>query len=135
MSVDLFVVLRSDQLPTVAGWQFELDRLDAPVQLAQDVDPAAHSGFWPVSIDGAASGFEFLTGSIPDCLGDLAPSDIGDRDLVAMFTTHSDMTELRCSMLAASGLASLTDGLIVDGETGDLTTVEELLDQERSIAP
>lgn len=41
----------------------------------------------------------------------LGPGDAGEE--------YGDMTELRCSMVAAAGLASLTDGLIVDGETGD----------------
>jgi hypothetical protein len=134
VSVDLFVVLNSGRLPNVESWQAELGRLSAPVELDRTVDPASHTGFWPIHIDGTASGFEFLTGSVSDCLGDLAPNQIDGRDLVAQFTTHSDMSELRGSMLAAAGLASLTNGLIVDGETGELTTIEELLDQERSIA-
>lgn len=133
MSVDLFVAIRPNQLPTVEAWQAELDRLGAGFRLDETVDPTDLSGFWPTQMGEEESGFEFMTGSVEDCLDHLAPDNLADRNLVAVFTTHSDLIELRCSMFATAALASLTDGVIVDGSTSQPSTVDELLEQARDI--
>lgn len=59
--------------------------------------------------------------------------DIGSRDAVATFTTHSDMRELKSSMLAAATLAELSGGLVFDEDTGGVLPGARLLDEARSI--
>lgn len=117
MSVDVFVFLRKQDLPPVDAWQAQLDALGALVRLDGGVDPRTHTGYWPADLDGATSGFEFFTGSLSATFGPTAPPGIGDRDLVAQFVTHSDMRELKCSMLAAAALAEAGDGVVFDEDT------------------
>lgn len=132
MSVDVYVFLRKEALPETAAWQAELDRLAISVQLDGDVDPRAHTGYWPATIDGADSGFEFYTDPVDETFDEPLPG-LEDRDLVARFVTHSDLTELRCSMYAAAALASVTSGVYFDEETGEVAPAQRLLDEARSI--
>jgi hypothetical protein len=84
-------------------------------------------------IRGIASGFEFYAGSIESAFGTPAPECIGGRDFAVNLVTHSDIRELECSLFAAAALASVTDGVAFDEETGGIMPFAALLDEARSI--
>ncbi len=114
MSVDLYVFLRSGHLPSISEWQTQLDALTVDLRLDPEVDPRSHTGYWPAELDGVSSGFEFVLGSVKETFGSAPPPGVGDREVVAQFVTHSDMHELKCSMLAAAALATFADGVVFD---------------------
>ena len=133
MSVDVFVFLKRENLPSTAAWQQALDRLGIDIQLDASIEAASHSGYWPARLGGKPSGFEILVGQISDIFGRTAPPGVGERDIAADFVTHSDMVELQCSMFAAAALGIETDGLIFDEDTDGLMQPSELLEQARAI--
>ena len=132
VSVNVFVFL-GRHLPPLPDWQTELDRLGIDLRLDEGINPSSHSGYWPASVDGEPSGFEFYSGGVTDVFGTPAPPGIGDRDVVANFVTHSNMQELKCSMLAGAALAMLADGVVFDEDSGGTMDGEEFLAQARSM--
>jgi hypothetical protein len=80
-----------------------------------------------------AAGFEFYLSPVAEGFG-VVDFDIGSRDLVANFMTHSDMGALKGSMLAAAALAEAADGLVFDEGTGGVMPAARLLEQARDIA-
>jgi hypothetical protein len=73
MSVDLYVFLSAEKLPTAAEWQTAIDRLGADVHLDQSIDAAHHSGFWPARCGSTSLGFEFYVGAISEIFGAAHP--------------------------------------------------------------
>jgi hypothetical protein len=133
VSVDQFVFLRQEDLPSTSKWQVALDQLGIDLQLDPTVEPSLHAGFWPARLGGEHAGFEYYSGSIPDAFGAAPPDGLNGRDYVVNLVTHSDLHELRCAMYAASALASLCDGVCLDEETGELTSASAVLQEARSI--
>lgn len=133
MSVDVFVFLKRENLPSTAAWQQALDRLGIDIQLYAGIEAASHSGYWPARLGGQPSGFEIFVGPIADVFGGAAPAGVDERDTVADFVTHSDMRELQCSMFVAAALGIEADGLISDDDTEGLMPPAELLEQARAI--
>ena len=133
MSVDVFVFLKRSNLPSTDEWQETLTKLNTGLLLDAECQAEDHSGYWPASFpDGLSAGFEFLLSPVAEGFGPV-DFDIGDRDFVANFITHSDMRELKGSMFAAASLAVAADGLVFDEETGDVMPPLELLQQARNI--
>jgi hypothetical protein len=133
MSVDIFVFMREQDLPSTRRWQAALDRLEVGIHLDATPEPTTHSGYWPVTASAQASGFEYLAGPIADAFGSQPPVEVQDRDFVVDLITHSDMQELRCAMFAACALAPECNGVIVDGESGTVMTTAEMRAQASSI--
>jgi hypothetical protein len=121
MSVNSFLFLRDDQLPTIKQWQEALDLAEADITLGDIDDLRSHSGFFPASYQGAPSGFEWYYDTIEESYGDDLPSEIGDKTHAVTLVTHSDMRELICALIAGGILAKISDGLVLDGETGKLS--------------
>jgi hypothetical protein len=134
VSVDIFVFMREQDLPSTSRWQAALDGLDVGLQLDATPDPATHSGYWPVKTSAQVSGFEYFAGPLADAFGAQPPVEVEDRDFVVDLVTHSDMQELRSAMYAACALALECNGVIVDGESGTVMTTAELRTQANSIA-
>jgi hypothetical protein len=133
VSVDVFVFLKRESLPSTAAWQGAVDRLGIDVQLDASIEVASHSGYWPARLGGQPSGFEILVGPIPDVFGRAAPPGLDERNIAVDFVTGSDMRELQCSMFAAAALGIETDGLIFDDDSEGLMQPSELLEQARAI--
>jgi hypothetical protein len=72
---------------------------------------------------------------VPEAFGGDVPLEFADRDFVVNLVTHSDVVEQKHPMLAAVALANVADGLILNGETGDVVSSEEMLQEARSIEP
>jgi hypothetical protein len=134
VSVDQFVFLREENLPSTSTWQVALDQLGIDLQLDPTVEPSLHAGYWPARLGGEETGFEHFSGTIPDAFGAVLPDGLNGRDYVVNLVTRSDVRELRCAMYAASALASVCDGLCLDEETGRLISASAVLQEARSIS-
>lgn len=96
-------------------------------QGTDDVDDlATFSGFLPARLTGRDAGFEWLFGTIAEVFGEARP-DTGNRAHAANFITHSDMTELASAQHAAAVLAQIANGILYDGESGEIFSPEELI--------
>jgi hypothetical protein len=133
VSVDVFVFLKRENLPSTATWQRALDRLGIDVQLDASIEAVNHAGYWPAQVGGQPSGFEILVGPIADVFGRAAPPGIDERDVAANFVTHGDMRELQGSMFVAAVLGIEAGGLIFDDNTEGVMQPSELLEQARAI--
>jgi hypothetical protein len=126
MSVDSFVFLHANRLPTISEWQRALDEKQCGIVLESIDDLHTHSGYLPVDYRGHPSGFEWFFGPVADVFGE-KPEAVGDRSHAIDFVTHSDMQELICSMIAGAVLAKLANGLVLDEESGEFINGDEAL--------
>jgi hypothetical protein len=132
MSVTTSVFIARAALPTTAIWQQAIDALDVGLVLAADTEPTTQEGYWPATLQGSSSGFEFYLEDRAD-EGDEAPAEVGDRDVEVLFVTHSDLIELKCALLAAVALARRSDGVIVD-EDLEVWPTDDVEAEARSIS-
>lgn len=133
MSVTTSVYLDRRNLPTTASWQAAIDTLEIGLALDPEPDTSTHVGYWPATIHGASSGFEFYLEDRAGSDDDGFPAVVGDRDLVVRLVTHSDLDELKCALLAAVALARLADGIIVDDEL-EVWSTDDVETDARSIS-
>lgn len=118
MSVDLIVCLRRSAMPSPAAWQQAIAAMGLPVELDTDFDPDTFSGFLPCKLRGALSGFEYFTGRLSSEEAAEMGAPVG-ADFSVTLVTHSDLTELACSTVAAGALARASGGLLVDPQSGE----------------
>lgn len=147
MSVHLEVFLRQENLPSRLAWQHAIDAEAIDLQL-DDADTRTQVGFWPCKLNGTDCGFEYIFGkaeppghekpqnasskgfwtrlfgtessSEPEEPGDVQ-TIIGDRDHVVEFVWHSSIDDGRAAAFAAAVLAKITDGFLLDPQSGELT--------------
>jgi hypothetical protein len=119
MADDEFIVyLRRSEMPSPSRWRRAILGLELPVELDDGFDPDTFRGFVRCRIRGAKSGFEY---SAEDLSPRRAARERAPRgsDFAVTLSADSDLRELACAALAASALAWLTDGLLVDADSGD----------------
>jgi hypothetical protein len=117
MSLDSFVILRDDRLPSLEEWQRAIDSLGVDISLDSIDNLRKHSGYLPAKFNGLDSGFEWFYGLSAEFFRD-TPIDVEDRNYTINFVTRSDMQELMCALFAAGALAKVADGLFYDEENG-----------------
>lgn len=134
MSVDTYVFLRDENLPTVREWQSALDRANTGIVLDLIDDLRTHMGYLPAQYQGEESGFEWYYGPLAECFGGVPPEGLGDRGHVINLVLHSDMRELACAMVSGAVLATIASGLVYDEESGSVISGDMALTAARSIA-
>jgi hypothetical protein len=118
MSVQLSVYLGDDRVPTFENWQSAVR--DAGHDLIIDeFSPRDHLGFVPMRLNGQECGFEyFFSEVVAEEIEDIAAT-VGDRDRLAEFVWHSSEHDGRAAEIAAAVLASISDGIFFDPQSGD----------------
>jgi hypothetical protein len=137
MSVNWYVYLRDEDLPSYEQWQQEIDRRAIDLKLDK-FSPRDQFGFLPAKFNGAECGFEYSFGDVDETANDGPLEEIGNRDRVATFTTHGGQdVDFQTAMLAAAVLAALTNGVYEGGgfakgeEAFNLIRDQENADRER----
>ncbi len=134
MSVSIVVFLHSAKLPTPSDWAEAIRTQGFDMQLDSDFDPRTKSGFLPCQYASTVAGFEYYFGEAADTEpGDAAMQRIGDRDAAVSLVTHSEMRGLVTSVIAASVLCSLSDGLLWDTEADELVPASGALGWAREM--
>lgn len=133
MSVDSFVFLRSDRLPTVAELQRAMDEAATGIRLEDVGDPRVHTGYWPMLHKGQQSGFEWHIRDASDLSELSLPGNLGDRDSVIHFITHSDLREYMCAVLTGAIIAHHSDGLFYDEESDALIDGESAMEIAKQV--
>ncbi|MBX7097376.1 MAG: hypothetical protein K1X89_06680 [Myxococcaceae bacterium] len=128
MSVTMAVFLKRAYLPETREWAQAIRSSGFDMVLDPEVEVASASGFWPCTYAGVNAGFEFSAAPVVRSeLGEDVLEELGDRDLMVTFVTHSDMRELMTSNIAAAVLCSITDGVLWDTEANELTPASKAL--------
>ncbi len=126
MSVTMLVYLNRAVMPVPEAWAQAIHEAGFPMDLPIDFDPNEHTGFLPCRYDGNEGGFEFSIEPV-DLDDDEFAAEIGSRDSVVEFVTHSSFRELMTSVIASGVLASMTDGVLIDTEGGDVTPAQDAM--------
>ena len=114
MSIELHAFVPASQLPTVTQWQTAIDALGYPVQLDQQLDWQATSGFTPCTIEGRSSGFELDVGE-PSDVAEAYPglaALVRDTAWAITFRWGGDLQECACALAAAAGLVRCCDARV-----------------------
>lgn len=122
MSVDFFVYLSREAMPTPKEWARALVERGFPAELDEDFDVDDFSGFLPCSFDGVEAGFEYTSGS-PEALDELELP--GDCDFQVTFSTDSEARDLASSVVCAAVLCALSGGVLVDPRADLAVTAED----------
>jgi hypothetical protein len=134
MSYDLIVYLRNIEMPTPAAWQARVGQasFSFPIELSQDFDPRAMTGFLPVKVDGFTAGFEYyFTPASEEELVEVGENGKADK-AVLFCALHNQFRELIAAFAAASMLASLAGGLLVDPQSGEKIHSDNAISWARS---
>ncbi len=118
MSVDLIVYVKRSAMPTTQRWAEAIREAGFPLELGSDFDLDTATGFRPCKLRGVLSGFEYYSGRLSeqDCQDLGAPSGC---DFSAMLSTGSDLRECATSLIAASVLCQISNGMLYDPQAGD----------------
>lgn len=113
MSVDMYV-LCADALPLKSEWQKAIEQQHFPLSLSPDFDPAKDSGFWPGTLKGATTGFEFYKLNPPEWERRPGVGKPGTFLSGAALSSHSEFTGLLASILTAVAIARTCHGIVYD---------------------
>lgn len=117
MSVDLIVYLRRAGMPKASRWAEAIRNAGFPVDFEYDFDSESAAGFRPCTFRGELSGFEYYSSHLSEEERDQrgAPPEC---DFCVNLVTHSDLRDFATSLIAASVLAEITGGVLVDPQSG-----------------
>lgn len=111
--VSVSVVLARDRLPSAEAWQRAIDELGLPLRLDPDVDTASFIGLWPVTLQGAGTGFEYVVDRDPGA-PEGPPDSSAIPDDVRVTLISRSAVESRAAITAAAALAAVSHGLVHD---------------------
>lgn len=105
-------------MPTPADWQAAIANAGFPVRLDCDFDADTFTGFLPCRVNGELSGFEYYSSkiSVSEASELQVPASV---DFSVTFQIGSRPMELISAAAASSALASTTDGLLIDPQSGE----------------
>jgi hypothetical protein len=130
MSIDLIVYLPRTSMPTPERWAMAIHDAGFAVDLDVDFDPITATGFRPCRIRGMQAGFEYYC----RLLSEQERRESGppaDCDLLVTLVTHTDLRECVTAIVAASVLCHMTDGLLVDPQSGQHFRADKALEWAR----
>lgn len=134
MSADIYV-LSDRQLTSMVEWQQAIDAASFPLQLDTRRPLGKLHGFLPVSFDRESSGFECEHCSADDLIDETADVDFGRRWQHALaFRFDGDFREGVSAFAAAAAYAMATDGVLFDGESGEVMPPPQALREARTMA-
>lgn len=130
MSLEVYVFLDRDLLPTASEWASAIRGAGFDVDMYADFDTKTHSGFLPCpdSHTGFEYYFEALTESM---ISDLNPSPaersrLEFKNSIVSFVFKTD-TDLKVVKAASYVLANISNGIIFDAEAGAIVETENIL--------
>ncbi|HKS64746.1 MAG TPA: hypothetical protein VJT13_23810, partial [Xanthobacteraceae bacterium] len=87
----------------------------------------------PMRFRGDETGVEFDVFEEREDLVEIAGAELAQKfERSANFRWGGDLTEMLCGLCACAALATLVDGLVLDGETGDRLSPEQAVEHART---
>lgn len=132
MSIDIFIAFRSERIPTARAWADRVLSEGFDVRIDQGFDPKSFSGYVPCR---GGAGFEYSVAPIESELPALGLSTGDTQRLSGMDTmaclSYRTENDLAVAQPAAAAFALVTDGVVMDGESGSMLTPAEALEWAR----
>lgn len=116
MSQDFNVYLSSKSLPSPFEWQAEIAKVNKSLIMDTDFDLLTFSGFLPCQLDNEITGFEYYSWFMDN--DDEREINIPTADFCILFSVGSQPFELIAAVISAYCLVKLTDGILLNPQTG-----------------
>ena len=127
------VFLDRERLPAAADWARVMREGGFETQLDPQFEPRAHSGYVPCPDE--RIGFEYylepFDAPTPE-IGEEGAKVIGSRNAVVSLRLSGRRLDREAAASAAATLAAMTDGILLDSETGHFISSAEALAWARS---
>lgn len=136
MSVENIVVFSKNCKLTSSMLIEQINKAGFKVELLEDFEFEDFEGFVSLKLDDIETGFELYIGEVDEDF--FEPEDIkyiGDRNYAAVFVTHTDYREYKCSLIASAAFAELTDGLFLEGGEPPLIYANEAMQWIKDCLP
>ena len=133
MSIEIYV-LSDRQLASIAEWQQAIDQEGFALRLSTERPFDALSGHLPAQWDDKHAGFECDHWEASDIIDANPDVDFGRQwKHVLAFRFGGDFHALLGAYAAAAAYARATDGVVFDGEAGEVLTPEKAVQAARDI--
>jgi hypothetical protein len=126
MSYNLNVYLSRRNMPTPSAWRAAIIAAGFPVELDSEFDVETSSGFRPAPVRGQMSGFEYYASPMAAELAQKLRLDASINFMV-VFAIGSRPLEIVSALSAASVLASVSGGVLVDPQEGKSFSASEAI--------
>src|SRR5437868_860573 len=124
-------VLFRGELPNKTALSRAMAELGFPLTIAAG-SLERQKGFMPMRFRREATGVEFDVYNERPRVQEIAGEDFDPRfERCANFRWGGDKYEMLCGLCAAAALAKLVDGMVLDGETGELLSPDQAIAQAR----
>lgn len=127
MSLDIFVLAKASSFPSAQKWADAIRREGFDIKLDRGFDTRVSSGFRPCPT--SDRGFEYSFGPLSG--SDIEAFDISS-EVVKTFDSIAGLhykteADLEISRAASAVLAKLSDGLVIEGESGAVMNPDQAL--------
>ncbi|AVF04163.1 hypothetical protein C4375_10880 [Devosia sp. I507] len=136
MLMSMMMIVFSNRTASMREWQAGLEEDGFDLLLHQSAVFEELSGFLPVRLDGAGTGFEVYHEDCAALVSELSEQgwDVGGPWQYAMsFYFGGDFRELISVLAAAGSYARVTGGVVFDGEEAKVQQPVEVLDEARRV--
>ncbi|NVD69519.1 hypothetical protein HUX88_02970 [Duganella sp. BJB1802] len=131
MSYDLMVYLQRSSMPAPSLWKKAISDAGFAVALDDDFDVFSFVGFLPCSVDGEPAGFEYYVA--PTSSEDFSELALAPEfDFSVQFCIGPQPLELTAALAASSVLASMSGGVLVDPQEGDIIAGRDAIEWANS---
>lgn len=126
MSYDLMVYLKRSDMPTPGVWKRAITDAGFAVALDDDFNVFSFTGFLPCSVDGELAGFEYYVA--PTSAEDFSELGLApELGFSVQFSIGSRPQELTAALAASSVLASVSGGVLVDLQEGEVINANDAI--------
>ena len=119
MAISYSVFLAKDRMPSGAAWLDAAKQAGLALEFSPAIDPTTHNGYVPCPDERA--GFELFCEPYRREHAEVSPAAaaaISDRDTSVTLRFTGRTQDREAAAMAAAALASMTDGILYDGEAG-----------------
>src|ERR1044072_5631262 len=133
MSIEMHVLF-AGKLPSKAKLTRKMKELGFPFSIMPPLGSLeAQEGYMPMRFRRDETGVEFDVFEEREDLAEIADAELAQKfERSANFRWGGDVTEMLCGMCACAALATLVDGLVLEGESGDRLSPEQAVERART---
>lgn len=133
MSIEMHVLF-AGKLPSKAKLARKMKELGFPFSIVPPLGSLeTQEGYMPMRFRRDETGVEFDVFEEREDLAEIAGADLAQTfERSANFRWGGDVTEMLCGMCACAALATLVDGLVLEGESGDRLSPEQAVERART---
>lgn len=133
MSIEMHVLF-AGKLPSKAKLARKMKELGFPFSIVPPLGSLEEQeGYLPMRFRGDETGVEFDVAEEREDLVEIAGAELAQRfERSANFRWGGDTIEMLCGICACAALATLVNGLVLEGESGDRLSPEQAIERART---